>query len=253
MTSRSPRSSKLRALGVVVPVHNEEDLMRDALDAVHEAFRHLGRSKCRRGVVVVLDACDDNSEGMAQRSLDVLRRDGCASTALLRCEFHNVGATRALGCAYLVSAWSDLDADTVWLATTDADSRVPPLWLSSQVLARKRGAQLWTGRVRVDDWAGHSRVTRSKWETMYRDEDYPIHGASMGFSALKYREVGGFPALVTGEDRELCRLLMENGATWHHDSLHEVVTSARRDSRAPRGFAGVLERIDAESEALDHG
>ncbi|MFZ0249585.1 MAG: hypothetical protein WAL61_06540, partial [Acidimicrobiales bacterium] len=59
---RSTRAA--RAVGVVVPVHDEEDLLPVALESVEEALDALPSAVCRR-VAVVLDDCRDDSSAVA--------------------------------------------------------------------------------------------------------------------------------------------------------------------------------------------
>jgi hypothetical protein len=58
--------------------------------------------------------------------------------------------------------------------------------------------------------------------------------------AATYHRLGGFPTVRTGEDRGLVARALTAGARIHHDSTVKVVTSARRDARAPAGFAHAL-------------
>ena len=73
----------------------------------------------------------------------------------------------------------------------------------------------------------------------------PIHGANLGFNAQKYLSVGGFRSIPTGEDRALVSDLIASGAKAHFDSSVRVMTSDRRQARAPDGFASVLTRLDS--------
>ena len=89
--------------------------------------------------MVVLDACDDDSDGLAGRF--------GADVHFVTVDAGNVGAARAAGFTYLRSL---CDADTpTWYATTDADSRVDPDWLIRQLSA---DADMVLGVVRVSDW-----------------------------------------------------------------------------------------------------
>lgn len=243
--SRNRRGST-RAVGVVVPVHDEEELLASALGALGDAFAGLKDGEFARGVVVVLDSCSDSSAHVANEGLENLRRQWPELiTRVIDCQAQNVGVARAYGCAELLRIWTDVDAAEIWLATTDADSRVPATWLATQLRAREAGADLWTGRVRVDDWTSYERETRAAWMATYESEGAPIHGASMGFNAFKYLEVGGYPGWESGEDRGLCGLLVAQGAHWAKDSSAVVSTSSRRVARAPLGFSHALELVDA--------
>jgi hypothetical protein len=230
---------RTRAIGVVLPIHNEEGGLGAALDALGEAIAALPTSlDCR--VALVLDSCSDSSGAIARHWSR--RHPG----VLVGCDAGNVGAARRAGCTALLRSWPRLHPRYVWLSTTDADSQVPRQWLTAQATAHEAGASLWTGRVAVKDWSRHRPETARRWTREYDSESAPIHGASMGISAQVYLDIGGFDALLTGEDRDLYFRACAAGAIPHHDTTANVVTSARRVARAPLGFAHALSTIDRE-------
>lgn len=234
---------RLHALGVVVPVHNEESLVTAALDAIGYAMQRLPSGMdCR--VAVVLDSCRDKS---ARR---VAQWSTGSTTLVLHCRDRNVGRARKRGCEAILSTFSDFDPGSIWLATTDADSNVPEDWLRVQVASFEEGVDVWAGRVGVADWTERTPGTRARWRKLYASERAPIHGASLGFSARAYVELNGFRELRTGEDRDLCERANGLGLRVHHDTRAVVMTSARRQGRAPHGFAHAL---DALVEAPRHG
>lgn len=240
------RRGSTRAVGVVIPVHDEEELLASAIGSLGDAFADLERGELAMGVVVVLDSCSDSSGHVARQQMEHLRRQWPELlTRVIECQAQNVGVARAQGCAELLRIWTKVDASEIWLATTDADSRVPATWLTTQLRAHEVGADLWTGRVRVDDWTSYEWETRAAWTAMYEAEEAPIHGASMGFNAFTYLEVGGYPAWESGEDRGLCDLLVAHGAHWVKNSSATVTTSSRRAARAPLGFSHALKVMEA--------
>ncbi|MEJ2865055.1 glycosyltransferase [Actinomycetospora flava] len=214
-------------LGVVVPAHDEEDLLADCLAGLrHAAAAVADRARVR--VLVVADACTD-------RTGEVARAHG---VEVLTIAAHNVGRARAAGAAVLI--------DTVdWLATTDADSVVPREWLAAQLAAAARGADAWVGTVEVVDWSGLPGAVSARYRADYEggDPHRHVHGASLGVAAAAYRAVGGFPALATGEDVALVGRLERTGHRLVRDRAHPVVTSARTEGRTPGGFAGHLRGI----------
>lgn len=64
-----------------------------------------------------------------------------------------------------------------------------------------------------------------------------VHGANMGFRADAYRGVGGFRALSSGEDVDLAERFEAAHMSIHRDAKLSVATSARKEGRAPNGFA----------------
>jgi Glycosyl transferase family 2 len=222
-------------VGIVLPVHDEEELLPVAFEGVAQAVDSLPPwISCQ--VAVVLDECRDGSAALAHAWAD---RVG-ALVVVEECK--SVGTARRAGSQALLSLWPDADRATIWLATTDADSRVPLDWLTVQLEARHSGSDLWAGRVRVVE---ESPVAR-QWKEAYAAEKRPIHGASLGFSGSLYEHIGGFRCLRSGEDRDLHRRAVAAGFGVTYDLRAPVTTSARRRGRAPEGFASVLDGVEGE-------
>ncbi len=231
--SHGGRQRSIAAVGIVLPVHDEEDLLPGALQSLELAVDELATSiSCR--VAVVLDSCRDASSAIA----------GCwagrSGALVIHQECGSVGLARRVGSLALLARWPEVDLAQIWLATTDADSRVPEDWLTVQLNAHMSGVDLWAGRVQV----GEESATVLRWTERYKVERKPIHGASLGFSGAMYTELGGFRSLPSGEDRDLHHRAMAAGFRIRHDSQGTVTTSSRRHGRAPEGFAGVLEIIE---------
>ena len=234
MTRRDARRTAA-AVGVVLPVHDEEKLLPGSLHALEAAVAALPPSvSCR--VAVVLDHCGDASSAIAH---DWAARFG-ALVVPQQCG--NVGMARRAGCRALLSLWSEEEPARIWLATTDADSRVPQDWLAVQREAYVSGADMWAGRVRVAE----ESVTALRWTQRYSTERDPVHGASLGFSASLYTQLGGFGGMRTGEDRDLHHRAVAADFRIAYDLRAAVTTSARRQGRAPEGFAHVLDQVDQE-------
>ena len=128
----------IEALVVVVPVHDEAELLDSCLSSLAAA---IARAPVPCEVRVVLDACTDDSAEIAARhpfSVVPHRRAGCRRGAR---PGHRVGSDGA--CA-------DLPAERVWIANTDADSTVPANWITSQLELAASGADLVVGTVRPD-------------------------------------------------------------------------------------------------------
>lgn len=222
------------AAAVVIPARNERAQLPACLRAV------LTAALCAPvpvTVVVVLDDCDDGSDELAgEYGPDV---------HFLSVDVHNVGAARAVGFGYARSLFSD---DTrCWYATTDADSRVDPGWLIHQLTV---GADMVLGVVRVTDWHHHRTEVADRYlqsyqaDSVYRaDRHDHIHGANMGFNARAYWRVGGFRTLACGEDVDLVERFEAAGYRVHRDTELSVITSARTQARAPRGFAHHLRQL----------
>jgi glycosyltransferase involved in cell wall biosynthesis len=218
---------------VVVPAHNEALLLEGCLRSV------LTAAVCvpvPTQIIVVLDACDDGSEEVAQ--------DFGADVHALSIDARNVGAARAVGFAYARSI-GNVDDSRTWYATTDADSTVGPDWLLRQIAAN---CDVVLGVVHVPEWRHHPPAVAMRHVRGYRSDgphhDH-VHGANLGFRANAYWRVGGFAALETGEDVELVDRFERNGYVISRDPSLSVATSDRQNARAPAGFAHHLRHLSS--------
>lgn len=255
---QGPRRSQ--AVGIVLPVRNEERMLRSSLDALDAAASRVGDElPCH--IVVVLDDCRDGSATVAQRWV----RDRAAGkkrhsvlsnlVTVLSIDAGNVGSARRVGCAFVLQSFRGTLADNIWLATTDADSTVPVHWLVQQLTSHDLGVDIWSGSVTVLDWLQRHNGAAAAWREQYEAQRHWAHGASLGVNGRIYLGAGGFEDLATGEDRSLLRRAAEIGARTQYDRSAPVTTSARRNGRAPLGFAHALSRIEgdlASSIALDN-
>jgi glycosyltransferase involved in cell wall biosynthesis len=230
----------IKAAGVVIPAHNEQDLLPSCLTAVRHA---VSQAAVPVHVVVVADACTDRTAAVARaQGADVVE-------VRTRC----VGAARQAGVRHALRATCHLDPAAVWIATTDADSRVPRWWLRRQLRFAGRGWRGVLGTVIVADWADHPPQVQRLFAQRYRawQVHHPhVHGANLGFAADAYLTAGGFRPLPTGEDHALIDDLLAAGVPLLRTTQIPVVTSARSRARAPRGFAWRLTSLAAMEEAV---
>jgi glycosyltransferase involved in cell wall biosynthesis len=233
----------LTVLGVVVPAHDEQDLLGDCLDALARASRWVSDRAIVR-TLVVLDACTDASAEVAHaHDVETLVVDA-------RC----VGRARDAGCRALLDGRRPRPG---WLATTDADSRVPPDWLLAQFEALEDDVDARVGAVYVDDWDEHGLGARLWFRDVYDqggDHHPHVHGANLGVRAGAYEQCGGFADLATGEDHALVTALGTGGFTVQRTRRSPVLTSGRRVGRAVDGFAGRLVELgsSAAGEPAQH-
>ncbi|CAM2146123.1 Glycosyl transferase [Pararobbsia alpina] len=210
-------------LGVVIPAHNESRTISACVRAVTSAISHRQLSGEDARIVVVADACTDDTAHLARESgaevVDIVAR--------------NVGVARAAGARHLLALGAR------WLAFTDADTIVSPDWLVEQLALCVDAV---CGVVQIDDWSAHGESTRSHFGRTYFpiDGHRHIHGANLGVSARAYTLAGGFEPLHSSEDVALIRALERTGATIAWSAAPEVTTSARTDFRAPDGFGATL-------------
>lgn len=248
MKPRLAATYRTRYVGIVVPVHNEEELLGGALVALEAAVDRVAENiQCH--TVLVYDECRDHSRQVAS----AWKRDlpGCEAghwVSEIEIDAGNVGSARRAGCALVLTAAAaaNLMTDSIWLATTDADSRVPNDWLTTQIASHEAGADVWAGTVTVRDWTHRTGDTAAAWLRLYEAESHPVHGASMALNGQTYLDAGEFEPLTSGEDRALLNAASAIGARCHYDRTAPVMTSARSQARAPHGFAAALQRIEEQ-------
>jgi glycosyltransferase involved in cell wall biosynthesis len=211
-------------IGVVIPVHDEEKLLGDCLEAVRRAALDPLLDAEPVEVVVVLDACADRSAAIA------IQHKAQIVSLQARC----VGAARALGASFA------LDNGARWIAFTDADTIVPPNWLSVQL---DLYADATCGQVSIEDWSGYPSGVRERYLRDYSMDTRHIHGANLGISATAYRAAGGFAALKLGEDAALVSSLLARKSDVRFAGPAHVATSARWESTVEGGFAATLRRL----------
>ncbi len=226
------------AVAVVVPVHNEEALLPRCLTALAEAISRLRRGwpRIRIETFLVLDSCIDASATIAAR-YDV---------NVMATNTRSVGSARGIGAAAArtrLGIDAELSPSQAWLACTDADSAVPSDWLTRQISAAERGADLVLGRVRPypeDLEAGLLRAWAR--EHLSTDPTAHVHGANLGVRWDAFERAGGFEPVEEHEDVLLVNRLLRQGARVAPG--REVLTSGRRIGRVPGGFSGYLRALE---------
>jgi glycosyltransferase involved in cell wall biosynthesis len=248
---RSERSSVsgIERAGIVVPARNEAALLGRCVRALAASAEHTGASTT---IVLVLDSCTDESAAVAAE----LARDRSVEIVVLPSAASCVGGARADGVRHLLTRF---DPATLWIATTDADSIVPPHWIGGQLAHARDGADVVAGTVDVHDWTAWPPNLRAAYHAGYARPAATgghghIHGANLGVRASTYLQVGGFPRTRYDEDVHLVRRAAADGAVIAWATDIPVVTSSRPANRAPRGFGqflhSVARTLDDTSEAI---
>lgn len=239
-----PGQREIKSVAVVMPAHNEDQHIGKALLALKAAADVLQRDYRDMAVkiVVVLDHCTDNSAEITAAHVA-----GDARFSVVDVELRSTGACRDLG---FRTALECLDVDgtaSIWLATTDADSAVPPHWLTRQVELATMGADAILGSVEPDP-ADMDPAIHRRWLELhpFREDHQHIYGANLGIRASAYLSAGGFPGLRAHEDRVLVERLRRHGFAVTATDTIRVVTSGRTYARAPEGFAAYLRSLAAE-------
>jgi glycosyltransferase involved in cell wall biosynthesis len=231
----------IKAVGVVIPAHNEEDLLPSCLAAARQAALMLTRTPVH--LVVAADACGD-------RTTERARRGGAA---VVEIRARSVGAARETGVREVLSRTRHLDPAAVWLATTDADTLVPPGWLSQHLHYANAGWDAVVGTVTITDWAEHPPEVPPLFQEHYgagEGTHRHVHGANLGFRAAAYLAAGGFSPSPIAEDHALVESLQAAGSRILRTTKVNVVTSARRRARAPHGFSHLLSTLAATQPGI---
>ncbi len=247
-----PRGHRIERVAVVMPAHDEEDHLGQALLAVQRSADalHRVRPDVDTRVTVVLDSCTDGSAAITAgyaatdpriSALEVSYRSAGASRAAgVRASGIGVPRQRSPGQRWTPPPW----ARQTWLANTDADSRVPENWLVRQLEFAEAGADAVLGSVEPDP-AGMDPELLRRWRERHPfTEDHPhIYGANFGVRASAYLTAGGFARITSEEDRTLVHSLRSRAFTVTATDSTRVMTSGRTHARAPHGFGTYLRSL----------
>ena len=236
--SAHPRSAdgaasvdQVEAVLVVVPVHDEEDLLDAGLRALDVAAESAA-GVVDVSVTVVLDGCTDRSPEIAARF----------PFRVVRASARNVGAARATGVevalADLAARRPGVSPAKVWVASTDADSQVPAHWITEHAAIARTGADLVIGTVRPDV-RDLTPAQRAAWSATHVPgvANGHVHGANLGIRASVYLAAGGYPAIAEHEDVELVAAARRLGVREVATDACWVLTSGRTVGRTPGGYA----------------
>lgn len=228
------RDARVDRVGVVVPARDEAASIGRCLAALDAAARVVEDHGVTIEVVVVVNATSD-------RTADLARAAGATVVELAGA---GVGSARAAGADRVLRGH---DGHLTWLATTDADSAVPPRWLAHQLRLAGAGADAVVGTVRLADadllahptWWGRYQVGLRQVPHGH------VHGAHLSVRGSLYRQVGGFAPLLAHEDADLVARLDAVSTRVVRTAAEPVVTSARTAGRTPAGVARDLRSVAA--------
>ena len=239
---------------VAIPVRDEEDQIGGCLAAL------LTQSEPPDHIVLLINNTTDRTVAIARAMAEG------ASTAVHILERQLQGAEANAGTArrLAMDAAAALVGQRGALLTTDADGRVPPHWVATNLAWLRAGMDAVCGMAAIDpvDEAtipAHL-VADDAVETRYTElldeidslldprpsDPWPRHthrsGASIAVGAAVYRAVGGVPAVHYGEDRALIAALERRDCKIRHDRNLQVIVSGRVVGRAEGGMAATIAR-----------
>ncbi|GAA5147511.1 glycosyltransferase family 2 protein [Pseudonocardia eucalypti] len=234
------------AVGVVLPAHDEEDLIRESLRGVRAALRGLD-GQCRTAVTVVLDRCTDRTPSRVAAELA-----GWAGAQVLPVHHRpagtGVGYLRDLGVRDIVRRLSPVAPERIWLLSTDADTTVPESWVAEHLRHARAGAHGVAGLAELSGEPGLSAEALEHYRTilddgMNGDTHQHVYAANLGLRADVYHRCGGFPLEGPGEEHRLWQTMSTGGHRLHRPTQPRVRTSARLRGRAEGGLADLLRGI----------
>jgi hypothetical protein len=150
------------------------------------------------------------------------------------------------------------------LMTTDADGRVAPDWIESNLASLRHGADAVCGRAEIDP-IDALRIPRHLHDDDAREgqlaslldemaalvdpdphDPWPRHTessrASIAVTVAAFRRVGGIPPVACGEDRAFIDNLRQVDAPIRHAPSVSVRVSGRIQGRAAGGMADTIRR-----------
>ena len=246
--SRLPSPDPRLRCCVVVPAHDEEDLVGACVTALGN---QAGVRRGEHEVLLVLDHCTDRTAEHAHAA-------AAASDIplhLLQSGERGVGATRRAGMDAASDRLDSLRRPQGLIACTDADSVPVPDWVAAQLAVADRGARAIGGRIELSAAEGavlgpgvlarrarqarrrHLRLLGADTPAGSTFEHWQFSGASMAVTAQTYRSVGGMSRRLALEDEAFERALHVAGIPIQRSLAVRVTTSGRLRGRAPAGLA----------------
>jgi GT2 family glycosyltransferase len=251
----NPRTGSPHDILVAIPARDEQDAIGDCLRSV---ALQLGRH--RHAILVLVNNSTD-------ATADVIR----GLRPSLPCPVHvvehafapesaNAGQARRLA----MRRAADLTRRGGVLMTTDADGRVAPDWIETNMAALAAGADAVCGRAIIDPEdatliPAHLHADDAL-ECAYGDlldeihalfdpdpaDPWPRHtehsGASIAVTRTLFERAGGVPPIALGEDRALLDALRRVDARIRHAPEVTVTVSGRLQGRAAGGMADTMRR-----------
>ena len=230
----------ITGIAVGVPARDEIESIDACIGSIIVAAEAVGLPV---SIVVVADSCTDGTAARARAAL----RSARLPCRVIDRRFGRVGPTRDLACRMAIGLHPATLSERVWLATTDADSRVPHDWLVAHLRHEAAG---WDGVAGLIEFADGDLTPelRSRFlAAIERDgtgTGHPhVHGANLGIKASTFFAAGGFADVAVGEDQQLWREARRLGYSVVGTTDGVVTTSARRAGRAPGGLASFLQEL----------
>jgi Glycosyl transferase family 2 len=248
---------------VAIPAKNEARRLPACIDALGRQVDCAGRSlhASTFRILIFANNCSDDSADLARRVLARLPFEfRVVEASLPHDRGHAGGARRAA--MDLADAWLRERGELPGIIlTSDADSRVAPDWITSNIIAFVRGADAVLGQISLDEEGAllppalHRRGRlEGSYDTLLTElgalldpldhNPWPHHStisaASLAVTSNAYRRMGGLPGIPLGEDKAFVAQLLRLDGKIRYCPNVRVVTSGRIYGRAPGGVADTL-------------
>jgi cellulose synthase/poly-beta-1,6-N-acetylglucosamine synthase-like glycosyltransferase len=230
------------AVGIVIPARDEEATIGGCIESVLAAARTGDEPFW---LVVVADACADATATVARSSL-------ASHGEVIECAAGSAGAARRIGVSAALAHFTCVETRSIWIANTDADSRVPQDWIRMHLTLADDGVTGVAGIIRLEENGCDEahEVYRTTYRIAHDGSHTHVHGANMALRADAYLDVGGWSDVSVAEDHCLWGRLKARGWRVAAHASSAVITSARLVGRARGGFADTLRQaIDARCNA----
>ncbi|MDQ8043586.1 MAG: glycosyltransferase [Patulibacter sp.] len=230
---------------VVMPARDEVDRLGDAVDAVDVAAQHAAAG--RTHLVLVDDGSTDGTSEVARAAARAWRH---GTAVVLAGPGAGSGWARRTGLDHaLLMVRRAADGEGL-IATTDADSRVPPHWLSRLHALVDAGHEVIAGDIALEPGthpqlvaARAARLAGRLADVLRTDPraDHPhFAGANLGFTARALASLEPLPTPSSLEDDALRARCEALTLPILRDASFAVTTSPRLDGRAAVGLASAL-------------
>lgn len=229
-----------REVAVVVPARDEEAALPDCLRALQVAAANC---PVATRIVLVDDASRDDTARIGRALLP-------SPHQVVAGPGSDVGSARRWGAEVAASVVTD--PVRTWLASTDADSVVPPDWLQRHLAHADRGVDALAGVVRLGEQAepGLATAFRAHYGGASSGPHPHLHAANLGIRLTTLQAAGSWRAATHAEEHDLWQRLPVDACVVA-DAAVVVTTSHRRHGRAPWGFAADLDRLLRERGVPD--
>lgn len=117
--------AKIEAVGVVIPAHNQGGAIAKCIHSLFASHSHCGWRNAL-WIVVVADACTDDTAKVARDALGAFGRVLTVSAASLQ-------AAHRIGTAEVLEHFNGTARHALLLTSTSAAAELPPDWIESQL------------------------------------------------------------------------------------------------------------------------